>query len=92
MIYTYKECIEKFSHTRPNGESYKSILQGDLEYKWVHISENIAWFYEAPYPVTDWTEVLTDNDMKAYAKDFFLKFKNSNIHYGILYHHMYIDN
>ena len=53
---------------------------------WVHISENIAWFYEAPYPVTDWTNVLTDKDMKAFAKDFFLRFKNSSIHYeNILY-------
>jgi uncharacterized protein YkwD len=80
------ECLEKFSHTRPNGKSYKSILQGDLEYTWVHISENIAWFYEAPYPVTNWNEVLTDSDMKTYAKDLFKMFKNSSIHYeNILY-------
>lgn len=75
------ECLEKFSHTRPNGESYKSILKGDLAYDWEHISENIAWFYESPYSVTDWTKVLTDADMKAFAKDFFNKFKNSSVHY-----------
>ena len=75
------ECLEKFSHTRPNGESYKSILKGDLAYDWEHISENIAWFYESPYSSTDWTKVLTDADMKAFAKDFFYKFKNSSVHY-----------
>jgi uncharacterized protein YkwD len=76
-----EECLEKFSHTRPNGKSYKSVLQGDLEYTWDHISENIAWFYESPYPVTEWDEVLTDNDMKVYAKDLFKMFKNSRVHY-----------
>jgi uncharacterized protein YkwD len=75
------ECLEKFSHTRPNGESYKSILKGDLAYDWEHINENIAWFYESPYSVTDWTKVLTDADMKAFAKDFFYKFNNSSVHY-----------
>ncbi len=81
-----KECLVKFSHTRPNGESYKTVLQGDLAYSWSHISENIAWFYEMPYSETDWTKVLTDNDMKTYAKDFFTKFKNSSVHYeNILY-------
>lgn len=80
------ECLEKFSHTRPNGESYKSILQGDLEYNWIHISENIAWFYETSYSTTDWTKVLTDKDMKDYAKNFFNRFKNSSVHYeNILY-------
>ena len=80
------ECLEKFSHTRPNGESYKSILQGDLEYNWIHISENIAWFYETSYSTTDWTKVLTDKDMKDYAKTFFNMFKNSSIHYeNIIY-------
>ncbi len=80
------ECLEKFSHTRPNGESYKSILQGDLEYDWVHISENIAWFYETSYSTTDWTKVLTDKEMKDCAKTFFNMFKNSSIHYeNILY-------
>lgn len=80
------ECLEKFSHTRPNGESYKSILKGDLAYEWVHISENIAWFYQSPYSASDWTKVLTDADMKAFAKDFFNKFKNSSVHYeNILY-------
>ena len=63
-----KECIEKFSHTRPNGDSYKSILQGELAYDWVHIAENIAWFYETSYSTTDWTTVLTEQDMKDYAK------------------------
>lgn len=76
-----KECLEKFSHTRPNGESYKSILQGDLKYDWVHISENIAWFYETSYSTTDWTKVLTETDMKDYAKHFFTTFKNSSVHY-----------
>lgn len=76
-----KECLEKFSHTRPNGESYKTILQGDLEYKWSHISENIAWFYETSYSTTEWTKVLTDQDMKDYAKHFFTQFKNSSQHY-----------
>lgn len=81
-----KECIEKFSHTRPNGESYKSILQGELAYDWVHIAENIAWFYETSYSTTDWTTVLTEQDMKDYAKQFFTTFKNSSIHYqNILY-------
>lgn len=76
-----KECLEEFSHTRPNGESYKTILKGDLEYKWSHISENIAWVYETSYSTTDWTKVLTDQDMKDYAKDFFNRFKNSPQHY-----------
>ncbi len=76
-----EECLEKFSHTRPNGKSYKSVLEGDLEYTWVHIAENIAWFYESPYPVVEWDEVLTDSDMKTYAKDLFIMFKNSSIHY-----------
>lgn len=76
-----KECLEKFSHTRPNGESYKSILQGDLAYDWIHIGENIAWFYETSYSTTDWTKVLTDEDMKDYAKHFFNTFKNSSVHY-----------
>lgn len=80
------ECLEKFSHTRPNGESYKSILQGDLQYNHIHISENIAWFYETSYSTTDWTKVLTDKDMKDYAKTFFNMFKNSSIHYeNIIY-------
>lgn len=81
-----KECLVKFSHTRPNGESYKTVLQGDLAYNCSHISENIAWFYEMPYSETDWTKVLTDDDMKTYAKDFFTKFRNSSDHYeNILY-------
>lgn len=76
-----KECLVKFGHTRPNGESYKSVLQGDLEYKYSHISENIAWFYESPYSTTDWTKVLTEADLKVYAKQFFTMFKNSSVHY-----------
>ena len=81
-----EECLIKFDHTRPNGESYESILQGDLAYNWCHVGENIAWFYESPYSTTDWTKILTDNDMKAYAKKFFNMFKNSNVHYqNILY-------
>ncbi len=81
-----EECLVKFSHTRPNGESYKSILKGDLSYKWSHIAENIAWFYESSYSTTDWTRVLTDQDMKDYAKHFFSQFKNSSQHYAnILY-------
>lgn len=81
-----KECLVKFDHTRPNGESYKTVLQGDLEYDWLHMSENIAWFYEVPYSETDWTKVLTDEDMKNFAEDFFIKFKNSSVHYeNILY-------
>lgn len=81
-----EECLEKFSHTRPNGESYKSILQGDLAYDWSHIAENIAWFYESPYSVSDWTDVLSEQDMKEYAKNFFTTFKNSSVHYqNILY-------
>ncbi len=75
------ECLEKFSHTRPNGESYKSILQGDLAYEYEHVGENIAWFYRTSYSTTDWTKVLTDNDMKAFAKEFFDMFKNSSVHY-----------
>ena len=81
-----KECLEKFSHTRPNGESYKSVLTGDLAYKYSHLSENIAWFYESPYSDTDWTKLLTDDDMKAFAKRLFSMFKDSNVHYeNILY-------
>lgn len=76
-----KECLEKFSHTRPNGQSYESILQGELEYKWSHIGENIAWEWKSPYSVTDWTKVLTDKDMIYYAEVFFKRFKNSSVHY-----------
>ncbi len=76
-----EECLTKFSHTRPNGDSYKSILTGDLAYNWSHVGENIAWFYESPYSTTDWTKVLTDQDMKDYAKHFFTQFKNSSVHY-----------
>ncbi len=83
-----EECLVKFSHTRPNGESYKSILKGDLSYKWSHIAENIAWFYETSYSTTNWTKVLTDQDMKAYAKHFFTQFKNSSQHYANI---MYSD-
>ncbi len=81
-----EECLVKFSHTRPNGESYKSILKGDLSYKWSHIAENIAWFYETSYSTTNWTKVLTDQDMKAYAKHFYTQFRNSSQHYeNIMY-------
>ncbi len=81
-----KESLEKFSHTRPNGLSYTSVLTGDLEYKYSHISENIAWFYKKPYTVTDWTKALTEDDMKSFAKRLFNNFKNSDVHYkNILY-------
>ena len=81
-----KECLVKFSHTRPNGELYESVLTGDLEYKYSHLGENIAWFYQAPYSETDWTKILTDDDMKVFAKKFFSMFKNSSVHYeNILY-------
>ena len=75
------ECLEKFSHTRPNGESYKTILQGELEYNWLHIGENIAWFYETSYSSTDWTSVLSDKDMIDYAIHLFNQFKDSSVHY-----------
>lgn len=75
------ECFEKFSHTRPNGQSYESILQGDLKYDWIHIGENIAWEWKSPYSTTDWTKILTDEDMKAYANRFFNTFKTSSVHY-----------
>lgn len=81
-----KECLVKFSHTRPNGELYESVLTGDLEYKYTHLGENIAWFYQTPYSETDWTKIFTDDDMKAFAKKFFSMFKNSSVHYeNILY-------
>ncbi len=80
------ECLEYFSHTRPNGERYYSILQGELAYNSVHIGENIAWFYESPFSTPDWETVLTDQTMKDYAMDFFTMFKNSPQHYdNILY-------
>lgn len=81
-----KECLVKFAHTRPNGGSYESVLTGDLIYKNSHLAENIAWFYMAPYSETDWTKLLTDDDMKAFAKKFFSMFKSSSVHYeNILY-------
>ena len=81
-----KECLVKFDHTRPNGQSYESVLQGELEYKYSHIGENIAWVYEGYYSTTDWTKVLTEQELKAYAKEFFIMFKNSRVHYeNILY-------
>lgn len=76
-----KECLVKFDHTRPNGQSYESVLQGELEYKHSHIAENIAWVYEGYYSTTDWTKVLTEDELKAFAKEFFTMFKNSRVHY-----------
>lgn len=75
------ECLEKFSHTRPNGESYKTIFQGELSYSYAHIGENIAWVYETSHSAADWTEILSDKDMIEYATYFFNTFKTSSVHY-----------
>ncbi len=75
------ECIEKFSHTRPNGKSFEDVLQGEYEYSYSSVGENIAyiWDYTDSY---DLEKIYDDADLKELAKTFFTMFKNSSVHYN----------
>lgn len=74
------ECLDLFDHTRPNGEQYYTVLQGDLAYNYSIVGENIAWVYEY-VSSPNWTLSHNEVDMKNYALQFFVMFKNSSVHY-----------
>lgn len=49
-----EECVESFSHTRPNGSSFSSILtSGTYAVNWTAVGENIAWGQRTPAAVMD---------------------------------------
>ncbi len=75
-----EECIEKFSHTRPNGKSFEDVLQGEYKYNYAEIGENIAYIWDY-YKSADLEKNFTEQDLKVIAKEFFKMFKNSSVHY-----------
>lgn len=49
-----EECVESFSHTRPDGSSFSSILtSGTYAVNWTAAGENIAWGQRTPAAVMD---------------------------------------
>lgn len=49
-----EECVESFSHTRPDGSSFSSILtSGTYAVNWTAVGENIAWGQRTPAAVMD---------------------------------------
>ena len=77
-----KECIESFSHTRPNGESFYTVLKGDMYYNWYTIGENIGYTARGRYEKEDILTVYTEERLKQVANELFTGFKNSPGHYA----------
>ncbi len=75
------ECTEVFSHTRPNGESFYSVLQGDMYYNWYTVGENIGMSARGYYEKEDILTVYTEEKLKEVALTLFTGFKNSPGHY-----------
>ena len=75
------ECTEVFSHTRPNGESFYTVLKGDMYYNWYTVGENIGMSARGYYEKEDILTVYTEEKLKEVALTLFTGFKNSPGHY-----------
>ncbi len=77
-----QEIIESFSHTRPNGESFSTVVDGNV-YGWSSLGENICMTSHLGSGNTSvavkW--VGSDEQIEAAAAAIFTCFKNSPPHY-----------
>lgn len=82
-----KEVTELFSHTRPNGESFSSIIDLD-KYPYMLTGENISYFHhlQGSFKPADIVFTGSDEQLENAARITFEGFKNSPGHYANMMH------
>lgn len=86
------ETTELFSHTRPNGEAFQTIIDRDL-YSWITVGENICYFHHISGSFDPEDVVFTGSQEQLYnaALIVFNAFKNSPGHYANMTSAKFVD-
>ncbi len=81
-----EECLTKFSHTRPNGEPYSSVLKEEHKYEYISVAENIAWRSTGPHSSADIDKAFDERELKSLANAFFEMFTDDEPHKNNIIH------